>query len=130
MEIQFVPFEVAKKLKEIGYPQKERNTLAMYDEDGEWYSLATTINVEYCFVDFGEHDCVCPTISQVLTWIREVHKIHIATGVTPHSSWSFVVMYCDNRGLEEPTITEKNFHFFEDAVIEGIKYVLNKMIKV
>lgn len=130
MKIEFVPFELAKKLKKIGYPQNEKNTLAMYDEDGEWYSLATTIDDEYCFVDFGEHDCVCPTIEQVLTWIREVHKIHIATGVTPRSSWRFVIMFCDERGLEEPTITEKNFHFYEDAVIEGIEYVIKNLIKV
>lgn len=130
MKIEFVPFELAKKLKKIGYPQIEKNTLAMYDEDGEWYSLATTIGVEYCFVDFNEHDCVCPTIEQVLTWIREVHNIHIATGVTPRSSWRFVIMFCDERGLEEPTVTENNFHSFEDAVIEGIEYVIKNLIKV
>lgn len=130
MKIQFVPFELAKKLKKVGYPQIKKNTLAMYDEDGEWYSLATTIDVEYCFADFDEHDCVCPTIEQVLTWIRETHKIHIATGVTPRSSWRFVVMFCNKRGLEEPTVTEKNFHSFEDAVIEGIEYVIKNLIRV
>lgn len=57
--MEFVTFEIAKKLKEKGYPQVEKNTLAMYSEEGEWYSLAKNLDeFEYSFVDFDEHDCI------------------------------------------------------------------------
>ena len=45
--MEFVNFELAKKLKEKGFPQVKKNTIAMYDEDGEWYSLSTTIDDFY-----------------------------------------------------------------------------------
>ena len=35
---EFVTFEISKKLKEKGYPQLKKNTLAMYNEVGEWFS--------------------------------------------------------------------------------------------
>lgn len=75
--MEFVSFEIAKKLKEKGFPQVKKNTLAMYDEDGCIYHLCPTLDINsfyYAFDDFDEHDCVCPTISQVLKWLREEEK--------------------------------------------------------
>lgn len=76
MDKEFVTFEIAKKLKEKGYPQIEKWTLAMYNEDGEWYSLCPTFDEYYYdFKDFDRHDFVCPTISQVLKWFRKEKNI-------------------------------------------------------
>lgn len=33
--MDFVVFELAKKLKDKGFPQVKKGTLAMYNEDGE-----------------------------------------------------------------------------------------------
>lgn len=41
--MDFVNFDLAKKLKEKGFPQVKIGTLAMYNEEGEWYSLARKI---------------------------------------------------------------------------------------
>ena len=73
MNDDFAPFELAVKLKEKGYPQVKENTLAMYNEDGEWFSLAKNLDeFEYSFQDFDDRDCACPTISQVLKWLRKL----------------------------------------------------------
>lgn len=51
---------------------KKGYIVAMYNEDGEWFSLARYLDVdEYSFDDFDEHDCVAPTISQARKWLRE-----------------------------------------------------------
>lgn len=42
--MEFVDFDLAKKLKEKGYPQVKKDTLAMYGVDGEWYSLASNLD--------------------------------------------------------------------------------------
>ena len=75
---KFVDFELAKKLKEKGYPQVKKGTLAMYNNEGEWFSLATNLDKdEYSFEDFDDRDYVCPTIAQTLAWLREEHKLHV-----------------------------------------------------
>lgn len=77
--MEFVSFEIAKKLKEKGYPQVKKNSLAMYNEDGDWYSLAKNLDeFEYSFEDFDEHDYICPTISQVLKWLRKEKSIYLS----------------------------------------------------
>jgi hypothetical protein len=129
MNEDFLGYDLAVKLKEKGFPQIKKGTLAMYNEEGEWYSLSKTLDdYYYSFEDFDDKDCVCPTISQVLKWLREEKKIHVTTGVTPKSAWRYVIMFCDERGLQEPTITKKNHLDYSDAIIAGIEYVLDNLI--
>ena len=76
--MEFVNFSIAKKLKEKGYPQVKKNTIAMYNEVGDWYSLVKNlVDFEYSFEDFDEHDYVCPTISQALDWLGTEKQIYI-----------------------------------------------------
>lgn len=130
--MEAVTFEMAKKLKEKGYPQVKKNTLAMYDEDGEWYSLAATIDEEYCFEDFDKHDCVCPTISQVLKWLREEKDVVVSVNpyygklVNVHWWWDirtpvYKVEICSN-------IKQEGFDSYELAALAGIEYVIDNLI--
>lgn len=121
---QFVPFEISKKLKEKGFPQRKKNTLAMYNEDGEWFSLARYLDeCEYCFDDFDEHDCVAPTISQVLKWLREEKKIHI--GVLYHNYYAVWIQPMKHNEAEH-VIHDCKTH--EGAELEGIEFVLDNLI--
>lgn len=98
--MEFVSFEFAKKLKEKGFPQVKQNTLAMYDELGRWYSMTETIDEAYSFEDFDEYDCVCPTISQVLKWLREEKKLHICIDIS-YDGWFFDIssFYKEDTGV-------------------------------
>lgn len=132
--MEFVNFELAKKLKEKGYPQVEKNTLAMYNEDGDWYSLAKNLDdFEYSFEDFDEHDYVCPTISQALKWLRE--EKYILIGLSPMQEydgeeiveWCSTVFKSDKQcGLS----WKEEFYYqsYEQAALAAIKYVLDTMI--
>ena len=136
MNEDFVSFSLAKKLKEKGYPQVEKNALAMYNEDGEWYSLSPTLDdFYYCFKDFDRHDFVCPTISQVLKWLREEKKIHICIDIYD-DGWFFDIasFYKGDTGVYEIEWPYKssnvtpNYDSFEQAAIAGIEYCLDNLI--
>lgn len=121
---EFVTFELAKKLKEKGYPQLKKNTLAMYCEYGEWFSLARNLDeYEYSFVDFDEHDCVAPTISQALKWLREEKKIHI--GVLYHGYYAVWIQPMKRNEAEHVIHDCKTY---EEAELEAIEFVLNNLI--
>lgn len=91
--MEFVNFEIAKKLKDKGF--KCQYPIAMYNEIGVFHALYTSADCNshiksvfgnreyYDYEDFDEHDYICPTISQVLKWLREEKKIHIGFGYSP-----------------------------------------------
>jgi hypothetical protein len=124
MHEDFVSFSIAKKLKEKGYPQAEKNALAMYNKDSEWYSLSPTLDdFYYDFRDFDENDCVSPTISQVLKWLRDEKKIHIE--ISPKWQYTVYDMRCN------PWIGYSDMQNYDDytmAVIAGIEYCLDNLI--
>lgn len=151
---EFVTFEISKKLKEKGYPQLKKNTLAMYNEDGEWFSLARYLDVdEYNFDDFDEHDCVAPTISQVLKWLRDKKnidiEIHANAGMLGDKVYvPFISTYTEFTFETSPDVIRYRqkkfnptkplpheiipaliyFNKWEEAALAGIEYVLNNLI--
>lgn len=132
--MDFVTFETAKKLKEKGYPQVKQNTLAMYDELGRWYSMAETIDEAYSFEDFDEYDCVCPTISQVLKWLREEKELHICIDIS-YDGWFFdISSFYKDTGVYETELhylasnLTPDYESYEQAALAGIEYVLDNLI--
>lgn len=92
--MEFVSFELAKKLKEKGFSCKY--PLAMYNERGWFCPLYTSAdrnpnfksvfsNREYYdYDDFDEFDYIAPIIGQVLKWLREKNidiEIHTECGL-------------------------------------------------
>ena len=123
--MDFVSFEIAKKLKDKGFPQVKENTIAMYDEDGEWYSMAETIGEAYSFEDFDEHDCVCPTISQVLKWLREEKKIYVSVEVEREDWFEYKIVQIIKNTRRTGTRVYKTYI---EAILAGIEYVLDNSI--
>lgn len=133
MNEDFVSFNLAKKLKEKGYPQAEKNALVMYNEDGEWHSLSPTLDdFYYDFRDFDENDCVCPTISQVLKWLREEKDVDLVI-------YPIFIYKADDRAkeyhckiyapqLNKPIPTDEYRNRYESVALDGIKYVLDNLI--
>lgn len=136
MKIEFVTYQIALKLKEKGFPQVKDNTLAMYNENGEWFSLATNLDkYEYSFEDFDNRDCVCPTIEQALKWIRETKKIYIVSAYMPkimHEngiSNDFYYPTFQKIGLFEPMFFiggDDDYDTYEKSILAGIEFILDK----
>lgn len=128
----FVPFEIAKKLKEKGFSCEY--PFAMYNEDGEFYPLYSSDKYYYEISDFDSRDFIAPTISQVLKWLREKKKYHIEF-VGNACGYLFIISdvpseggtdrYCsDYSGPNDGGTWDK----YEDAAIAGIEYVLDNLI--
>lgn len=128
--MDFVNFDIAKKLKEKGFPQVKKGTLAMYNEEGEWYSLARNLDeFEYLFEDFDYHDCVCPTISQVLKWLRDKKSIYCLPWFEQGVDMWFYAICEPIAGCEFPEFMSKSdYDTYEQAAIAGIEYVLDNLI--
>ena len=117
----FVTYEIAKKLKEKGYPMEEiptggidnRNFPILYDlpkEHPNW------------------QDCKAwwvPTISQVLKWLRDIKTISIEPCATPHNCWYYMIK-C--KGEIKATYMNNKYKTYEQAALAGIEYVIDNLI--
>ena len=132
MKEDFVTFELAKKLKNKGYPQVEKNTLAMYDEDGCLSCLCPTLDINryyYCFEDFDKHDYVAPTISQVLKWLREEKNIFVVVLIDDDSDYP--VTYNIFNGADCVYHHHENYYALSEwskCEMAGIGYVIDNLI--
>ena len=127
MNEDFLGYDLAVKLKEKGFPQIKKGTLAMYNEEGEWYSLSKTLDdYYYSFEDFDDKDCVCPTISQVLKWLRKEKNIHIDIRLfTCGYGFDIYKIYPKELIVWSGTL---EYEAFEQAAIAGIEYTLYNLI--
>lgn len=123
----FVTFELAKKLKGKGYPQEKESTLAMYSEDGDFYSLCKTIgDYEYSFCDFDENDYVCPTISQASRWLREYNGIDVVALPCIFENKKYSAVVYSN---ETKSFFTKFIGTWEEVMMLGIEYVVDNILK-
>ncbi len=130
MKIEFVTYQIALKLKEKGFPQVKDNALAMYNEDGEWFSLATNLDKdEYSFEDFDDRDCVCPTIAQALKWLREEKHLE-ANGCYDNDEQGWLGYVCEMnvQDLYAFHILKEHHKLYEEAALSAIEYTLNNLL--
>lgn len=119
----FVTFEIAKKLKEKGYPQRtfgEYDMLgACYIEDGRFYENGCITEVTSAYTS--------PTISQVLKWLREEKKIHICIGYSDNinAMWNYEVILLEGALYQN---ADSGYETYEQAALAGIEYVLDNLI--
>lgn len=136
----FVPFAIAKKLKEKGFSCEI--PFAMYNEIACFCLLTTAAPMMVCasgfkcleyydYEDFDEHDYIAPTIYQVLKWLREEKGLHIEIRFDTRGFGACIDKY-DIHTLEyisfNPLLSFGFHKSYEEAVIEGIKYALDKLI--
>lgn len=131
----FVPYELAVKLKEKGFPQRPDyfNYSSYYNWDGlrKIHSLS---NASVWFDPNISRDNIyfAPTISQVLKWLREEKKIHLIVEISD-SGW-YYTLYPNIRWEEGKLKSDKYFMSFkhnpsyELAALAGIEYCLDNLI--
>lgn len=140
--MKFITYEVAKKLKEKGFTCQY--PIAMYNELGSFHALYTSAdhnqNIKsvfgdreyYDYDDFDDKDCICPTISQALDWLRTNHGIHVRADLW-RKGWYFdVISYEYDESLNEYKVINKyqskDYKSYDDAMLVGIEYVIYNLI--
>ena len=122
----FVTFEVAKKLKEKGFVQGF-NVYGIrpiyYNSDTiKFISDIGAYEAEY----FGEN-ISCPTISQVLKWLREEKDLHIVIDIWERT-WGYDILSLPDGNCLHWTAYNEKINSYEKAALDGIEYVLNNLI--
>lgn len=136
----FVPFEIAQKLKEKGFI--EECFARYYCSDKAYFErnryYPNTESVFYCHnndEDLGRFYVDAPTIAQVMKWLREEKLILI--GLSPMQEydsddiegihWCAGIYKTDKQGglsWKE----ELYYQSYEAAALAGIEYVLDNLI--
>lgn len=139
--MEFVNFSIAKKLKEKGFTCNY--PFAMYNELGYFHPLYTSCEETlvncmfgnrgyYDYDDFDETDCIAPTISQVLKWLREEHHLHFEV-VSASYGYYLVISGTPDKGGDDIYYTRGPndagaWDNYEDCIIYGIEYTLENLI--
>ena len=125
----FVPFLLAKKLKEKGFTLPKSNVVGKFDSDGVFHSQL--------YINFTEtmdsEEIIAPTIAQVLKWLRKEHQIHIFVDITSvgwYPKVSTKVKLDETRFWfsKAPFFESDFFDTYEEAVLATIEYVIDKLI--
>lgn len=125
----FVPFEIAKKLKEKGFKEQ---CLAYYTKDSNfYYNTSYGSDVENAFKSFNSrpnHICGkridAPTISQVLKWLRGKDIMVFPIYSTNTSRWYCSIVNADSLDTYKLSLSDS----YEEAALAGIEHVLDNLI--
>lgn len=147
MNEDFVPYELAVKLKEKGFPQSPDwfNYSSYYEWDG-LRKIHSLCNASVWFDSNTNRDniYIAPTISQVFKWLREEKRIFVAINIGycyesderpfPTNSKMEPILKGYYYGIWElDNLNDKNGHseYFETpelAALAGIEYVIDNLI--
>lgn len=120
----YVPFEISKKLKEKGYPHD-------YNDFG--YRLIYSDECTIKFISnigayeqgyYGEN-IPCPTISEVLKWLRLDKEIMVFPVYSRNTSkWYCSIVNADSLATYNFSLSNS----YEQAALIGIKFTLDNLI--
>ena len=108
MEKEFVPYELALELKQLGMDLGWYNYLNFYDSSTK----------EFCFV---MKDVPAPLYQQAFRWFREKHNMNhsvILHETTFSNDYQYLVLSNDNEFVEVGYIT------YEEAELECLKKLI------
>jgi len=135
----YVSFEIAKLLKEKGFPQEYDiyHSMVYNEEDYEDEYEVQRMVLETRLVKAGtlssypvgvpEPKCYCPTHQMVMKWLREVHKVNIEIHYNRFGeNYKYLIIYKpevldDIRSLGV-------YYSYEQACEAAIKYCLENLI--
>ena len=124
MEKEFIPYEQALALKELGF---NRRTIAQYNtrQGNEWI-LTLDLSGEGQYTGSGG-PCVAPTFSQAFRWFREKYNLH---SVFEHDSDNYYYAIQGINDIKFDTIDASEegivYKTYEEAELE----CLNKLIEI
>lgn len=120
-------FEIAVKLKEKGF---RYNTSYWYNQFGALLNKDQNDrkSKNSVLTNDKSYGVDAPTISQVLKWLREEKNIEVVASFSYRDRvWGYQV---GDMTLSEDSILAYDYSFstYEQATIEGIKYVVDNLI--
>ncbi len=130
--MDFVTFEIAKKLKEKGFILQKTEIYGKFDSDGLFHPQLYFNYVETMDCD----EIIAPTISQVLKWLRKEKHLHIEL-VAASYGYNYIVSQTPEDGGTDYYSSAWEYagpndggawDSDEQAALAGIEYTLNYLI--
>lgn len=118
---EFVTIELAKKLKEKGFPQGNKD-----DITERYYTISDSLTAAMMSVNGEDVKWYCPTIAQVLKWLREQDiMVEIIPSLVDEGTWTFSFRIQTNKFYDRST---KDYDSYESSALACIEYILNDLI--
>lgn len=136
----FVPYELAVKLKEKGYPQDIQYCIGWYPTEyyknsciGEYFEGKLQEIEDYFgdrisaihIIENEKKGVIAPTISQVLKWLREEKKIYVLIEVEREDWFEYKIVQTIKSTRKTGTRVYKTY---SEAILAGIEYVIDNLI--
>ena len=138
--MDFVDFEVAKKLKEKGFREK---CLCHYIGEDLVYNIDSHIANNQLWFSHNKYDNIwhrdnydAPTNSQVLDWLRKEHHLHFEV-VAAAYGYNLIISDTPDKGGTDRYYSHANddgpndggaWDEHKDCIMYGIEYVLDNLI--
>lgn len=125
--MEFVNFEISKKLKEKGFDEPCEMYYHIHDDIADCVGSLESTGGERNFVNSNnKYRCAAPTISQVLKWLREEKGIHIEIRLFSIGYGFDIIQVTDRKKLAWSGTYEHDT--YEQSALAGIVYVLDNLI--
>ena len=127
--MEICKFEIAKKLKEKGFPQHITEDAYIIDNYGEdEYQIGDRLPIPL-IPDYMD-DIAAPTISQVLKWLREKKQlfVNIDCNICDKFGLFFTIYKKGEETWEACGFDDNYYNKPEEATLAGIEYVLDNLI--
>ena len=119
IEEDYVSFEVAKLLKEKGFPQSTFRFHYIIEGNSYYKSFENRCG-------FGDYDIIAPTLAIAMKWLREVYNLHI--WVEPNHDKEGLYNAHVKVGWWSNNWAGVGYNTYEKATEEAIKYCLEYLI--
>lgn len=118
--MEFVSFEIAKKLKDLGF---DESSLFFYREDDE-DKCVHCVDINKPLTHYNGA-IIAPTISQVLKWLRKEKEIMVFPVYSKNTSrWYCSIINADSLESYNLPLDDS----YEEATFVGIEYALDNLV--
>ena len=125
MKNEFVSYEVALKLKELGFDEP---CLCAYDKNEMLYHSHKTDKLFTILNSNLSNQCSAPLYQQIFRWFREKHNLYAVIIPTITMYWTFKTMTVVEGIVEVAPynhVDGNDYPTYEEAEHEGIKYLIS-----
>lgn len=125
--MELVTIEIAQKLKTKGFPQGNEDDITKL-----YYRISDNLQSAILLSEGKDVKWYCPTISEVMKWLRDTHNIHINVGFVRFNGntelyWVFSVENIKDD-VEYDWLYSTSHDSYEEAAMAGIEWILDNVI--
>ena len=127
MEKEFIPYEQALALKELGFDEPCFGYYIGGDWDHDEYDMTLQFEIDLSKGNYllDDKKCTAPTFSQAFRWFREKYRLDSKPEYFLNDWYCFIIN--DMKGTETSRRLFTEFPSYEEAELECLKKLIEKI---